>query len=67
MSTATSMITVKIENRASRDHQLEQAISLIREQADTCGILVTRVDFTTFTIAASPSIAFGFIHEMDLL
>lgn len=61
------MITVKVEDRASRDQQLEHAVSLIREQALACGILVTRVDFTTFTVGVSPGIAFGVIHEMDLL
>lgn len=35
--------------------------------ATSCGILVTRVDFTTFTIALSPQIAYGLTREIDLL
>lgn len=42
----TSVITVRVEDPASRDRQLEQATSLLREKAIDCGILVTRVDFT---------------------
>jgi hypothetical protein len=61
------MITIKAEDRFSRDQQLEQATSLLREEATGCGILITRVDFTTFTVALSPNIAFGLTQEVDLL
>lgn len=67
MSIATSTITIEVEDRASRDSQLEQATSLLREKASGCGILVTRVDFTTFTVAISPNVAFGLTQESDLL
>jgi hypothetical protein len=67
MTTATSTITVKVKDRASRDRQLEQATSLLREKAARCGILVTRVNFTTFTVTLSPDIAFGLTREIDLL
>lgn len=69
MANLTSTLTVKVQDPASRDRQLEQATSLLREKAIglVCGILVTRVDFTTFTIALSPEIAFGTTWEIDLL
>lgn len=67
MSIATSTITIKIEDRASRDRQLEQATSVLREKALGHGILVTRVDYTTFTITLSPEVAYGQTREVDLL
>lgn len=67
MPTTTSMITVKAENRASRDWQLEQMCALLRREATACGILVTRVDPTTFEVALSPDVAFGLTRELDLL
>ena len=63
MSKETSVITISVDDRASRDRQLEQAISLLREEAIGCGILVTRVKFTTFTVAISPGVAFGLTQE----
>jgi hypothetical protein len=67
MPARTSTITVKVKDASSRDRRLEQASSLLREKATDCGILVTRMDFTTFTIALSPDIPFGFTQELDLL
>lgn len=67
MPATTSMITVKVEDASSRDRQLEQASSLLREKATDCGILVTRKDFTTFSIALSADVPFGFTMELDLL
>lgn len=67
MSTATSKITVMVEDPAARDRQLEQATSLLREKAEGCGILVTRIDYTTFSIALSPEVAYGQTCEVDLL
>lgn len=67
MPTPTSTITVKVEDAPSRDRQLEHASSLLREKATDCGILVTRMDFTTFTIVLSPDIPFGLTRELDLL
>jgi hypothetical protein len=66
MSTATHTIHIKAEDPASRDRELEQATALLRENA-TCGIVVTRVDFSTFIVALSPDIAFGLTREVDLL
>jgi hypothetical protein len=67
MSIPTSTITVIVEDPASRDRQLEQATSLLREKAIGCGIFVTRVDHKTFTIALSPEVAYGQTREVDLL
>lgn len=67
MSIATPTITVKIEDQASRYRQLEQATSLLREKAIVHGILVTRVDYTTFKITLSPEVAYGQTREVDLV
>lgn len=72
MSTEVPSVTVKVEDATSRDLQLEHATpilptSILRERATDWSILVTRVDFTTFTIALSPDIPFGFTRELDLL
>ena len=67
ISAATSTITVMVEDPAARDRQLEQATSLLRETAERCGILVIRVDYTTFLIALSPEVAYGQTREVDLL
>lgn len=66
MSTAKSII-IKAEDRASRDHQLEQATYLLRSQAVDCGILITRHSFRTFTAALSANVEYGLIQELDLL
>lgn len=62
-----STIIVKVQDPTSRDRQLEQTCALLREQATDCGILVTRVDYITFKVALTPSVAFGLTHEIDLL
>lgn len=67
MSSKPSNITVKVEDPAFRDGQLEQATALIREQAAGCGILVTRINHTTFTVGLSPDVKFGLTKEIDLL
>ena len=67
MSRPTSPITVKVEDRASRDRQLEQTCALLRSEATGCGILVTRVDHTTFEVTLSADVPFGLTHELDLL
>ncbi len=67
MLTAASSLTVKADDPASRDLQLEQAASLLRGVAIRCGILVTRVDYLTFTVAFSPDIPYGLTQERDLV
>lgn len=66
MSTAQS-ISIEAGDRASRDHQLEQATSLLRRQAIDCGILVTRHSYRTFTAALNADVEYGLILELDLL
>jgi hypothetical protein len=65
MLPATSAITIKVEDYASKSTKLEHAISLLRKKGTGCGILVTRVDFTTVTLR--PNIPFGLTWEIDLL
>jgi len=67
MSAETSLIVVKAEDAASVERELEHAVGVLREKATSWGILVTRVDFTTYTVALSPNIPFGFTRELDLL
>lgn len=67
MPIATSSITVTADHPASRDRQLEQATSLLREKAIDPGIVVTRVDHRTFTIALSPEVAYGQTRKVDLM
>ncbi|GAA5201823.1 hypothetical protein GCM10023346_47140 [Arthrobacter gyeryongensis] len=67
MPTTTSRITLKVEDPASRDRQLEQSCALLRSEAAACGILVTRVDHATFELVLSPDVPFGLTHELDLL
>ncbi|MGO4470795.1 hypothetical protein AB4Y95_02520 [Arthrobacter sp. M-10] len=62
-----SKITIKVEDRASRDHQLERTSDLLRRDASDCGILVTRVDHATFEVALSSDVPFGLTLELDLL
>ena len=66
MPSATSII-IEVQNRASRDDQLEQATNLLLNKATNCGILITRHSFRTFTAALSPDVEFGLIQELDLL
>lgn len=67
MSTISSAITVRVEDPASRDRQLDQTSALLRKEATDCGILVTRINHTTFEVALSKDVAFGLTREMDLL
>ncbi|MGO4236912.1 hypothetical protein [Pseudarthrobacter sp. YAF2] len=67
MSAETSPIVVKVEDAASVNRELEHASAVLREKATSSGLLVTRVDFTTYTVALSPDIPFGFTRELDLL
>lgn len=67
MSAETSLIVVKVEDATSVDRELEDATAVLREKATSWGLPVTRVDFTTYTVALSPDIPFGFTRELDLL
>lgn len=67
MHTTTPRIIIKAEDPASRDQQLEQTCALLIREAMNCGIRVTRLEATTFEVALSPDVAFGFTYEVDLL
>lgn len=67
MSAETPLIVVKVEDAASVDRELEQASAVLREKATSSGLLITRVDFTTYTVALHPDIPFGSTQELDLL
>lgn len=67
MSATTPAIIVNVQDPGSIDRELEQASNVLREQDTSWGLLVTRVDFTTFTVAVSPDVPFGFTRELDLL
>lgn len=60
-------ITIETHDRSSRDHQLEQAIQILKDEATDCGILITRHSFRTFTVSLSPNVEYGMIQELDLL
>lgn len=60
-------ITVVASDRASRDKQLDEATRLLREVKASCGILVTRHTYTTFTVALRPEVSYGTIQEQDLV
>lgn len=67
MPARTLTITVKVEDLSSRDGQLEQACAMLRRKATDRGIVVTRLDHTTFEVALSPDVPFGLTREVDLL
>ena len=67
MSVETSHIVVKVEDAASVDRELGHASAVLRGKATSWGLLVTRVDFTTYTVTLCPDVPFGFTRELDLL
>jgi hypothetical protein len=56
------------EDVSHRDIELDLAVEVAAEVASyrRCGILITRHDFSTFTVAVTPDVPFGLIHELDL-
>lgn len=67
MPNEASVITVRVEDHASRDRELDLAISALCTEATDCGVLMTRIEFTTYIVALSPHVPFGVIQEADLL
>lgn len=60
---------IVITDPTSRDTELNMAVKMAAELATRekrCGILVTRHDFSKFTVALSPDVPFGLIHEQSL-
>lgn len=60
-------ITIEVQDRASRDRQLEHVTHLLKNKANDCGILITRHNSKTFTATLSPDVAYGVIQELDLM
>lgn len=58
---------IKVQHRAELNERLDTAIAAAHAEASTnCrGVLVTRHDFDHYTVALSPTIPFGVIHEVD--
>lgn len=60
-------IIIQVQDRASRDGQLELVTRLLSEQATDCGILITRHSFRSYTATLSATVEYGLIQELDLL
>jgi hypothetical protein len=67
MLTTVRAITIKVDDPISRDSQLEQATVLMHRKALDCGLIVTRVNYTTFEVALSSDVRYGLTQEIDLL
>jgi hypothetical protein len=55
-------------NKTERDEKLDMAVASARIDASTDGtrgILVTRHDFSHFSVSLSPNVPFGLTHEHD--
>lgn len=58
-----------VTDASRRDTELNTAVTAALElaaQDKRCGILVTRHEFSRFTVALTPDVPFGVIHEHDL-
>lgn len=58
-----------VEYKAEMDEKLHAAVSAACSDASadrTRGVLITRHDFCHFSVALSPEVPFGLIHEQDL-
>jgi hypothetical protein len=58
----------RVKDKADVDENLDAAAvaALSDSYIDgTCGVLVTRHDFGHFSLALSPDVPFGLIHEHD--
>jgi hypothetical protein len=59
-------ILVKVTDRASMERRLDEAVTLARTRAmqeRRQGILVTRHDYDSFTVALSDAVPFGMTRE----
>ncbi|MDQ0822443.1 hypothetical protein QFZ79_000180 [Arthrobacter sp. V4I6] len=60
---------VHVRNKAEMDEKLDIAITAARSQAladGTRGLLVTRHEFSHFSVVLSADVPFGFTRERDL-
>lgn len=61
---------VEVHNAAEKDVQLTFALTnaIHAAQKDgTCGVLVTRHQYTKFTVSLSPTVPYGQTRELDLV
>lgn len=59
---------IRIQHKAELSEKLDAAVAAAHAQATTAptrGVLVTRHDFDHFSVALSPDVPFGVIHESD--
>lgn len=65
-NTAELIAELSVSDRSTMELQLEEAVDAARLKAmqhRTCGILVTRHDYTRFTVELSPEVPFGITRE----
>ncbi|MDP9906023.1 hypothetical protein, partial [Arthrobacter bambusae] len=65
-TTIDTQITVTVTDRASMEHQLDEALTVAMTRAvheGRRGILVTRQGFGSFTVALSDAVPFGLTLE----
>lgn len=58
-----------VKDKADMDENLDAAVmaAISHSLTDgTCGVVVTRHDFGHFSVALSPDVPFGLVHEQDL-
>jgi hypothetical protein len=69
METATDLIiAVTVTDRAGLDRQLDEAVTVAKAKAmeeKRHGILITRLDYSSFTVALSESVPFGLTREQQ--
>ena len=58
---------ISATDAASRDAQLERTCARLTREATGCGILVTRINHTTYEIGLNPDVPYGFTYELDLI
>ncbi len=59
---------IRLDHKTEMDEKLDAAVAAAHSHASadrTCGVLVTRHDFSHFSVALSADVPFGFIHEHD--
>ncbi|ALE07731.1 hypothetical protein AL755_10145 [Arthrobacter sp. ERGS1:01] len=60
------LATITATNRTAMDEELNAAVHAATKRAirdGRRGILVTRVDFASFTVELSPDVPYGFTYE----
>jgi hypothetical protein len=63
------VIDIIVANTAQRDAELNRAVQIAAEcasQEKRRGIVVTRHNFSRFTVKLTPEVPFGLIQENDL-